>query len=377
MPQRKAFLSLLAALACNAVLARADSGASPNWRTGDGFRQQLAAKLDITWSGIPLRTALERLSKTQQVAIVLDRRVDPGQIVELTQNGATTESILRSLADKEQLGISILEPLVYLGPTSTAQRLRTLAALRKEEVGRLPTNVQAAFMKPRAWRWDDLTTPKELLGQLGSESGIAIAGLEEIPHDLWAGADLPPLSWIDRLTLVAAQFDKTFSIAADGKSVRLVPAPAEVTMRRTYAPGGVTPDILASRLSAAAPRAKVSMAGNKLTVDAPAEDQDLIAALLDKRAAKRPAEPEGKKVHTLRVKDVPTRRLLTELARRLDWDLHLNEQAIREAGLSLDALVSVDVKNVTADELLRAACEPAGLQFRREGNAVEIEPARR
>jgi hypothetical protein len=222
-----------------------------------------------------------------------------------------------------------------------------------------------------------LSTPKELLGRLGAENGISIAGLEEIPHDLWAKADLPPMSFVDRLTLVAAQFDRTFALEPSGKSVRLVPLPRHVTLHRSYAPGSAAPDILASQLTKVAPRAKVETAGGKVSVDARAEDHDLIEALILKRNAKQPAGPAGKKVHTLNVKDVPVRRLLAELGRQMDWDVRLDEPAIQEAGISLDMLVSVNVKEVTSDELLRAACEPAGLEFRRRDKVVEIQPAKR
>ena len=46
-----------------------------------------------------------------------------------------------------------------------------------------------------------------------------------MPHDLWAAADLPPISLVDRLTLIAIQFDLTFKVAEHGKRLELVPVP--------------------------------------------------------------------------------------------------------------------------------------------------------
>ena len=53
------------------------------------------------------------------------------------------------------------------------------------------------------------------LAQLGQRSGVEITGLEQVPHDLWAAADLPPISLVARLTLIAVQFDLTFKVAGE------------------------------------------------------------------------------------------------------------------------------------------------------------------
>ena len=159
------------------------------------FQQRLAQPVDILWKGNPLRAALRGLSEAQQVAILLDRRVDPGQKLDLTIQGKPLEAALQTIADRCGLGVSRLGAVVYLGPPSAAQRLRPAAAAFAQAVRRLPTATQRKFFQSKALAWEDLSTPRDLLAQLGQQSGVEIDGLERVPHDLWAAADLPPLRW--------------------------------------------------------------------------------------------------------------------------------------------------------------------------------------
>ena len=46
------------------------------WWTGENLRVAIGQKIGVTWSNISLRRALTSLSKSRQVAIILDRRVD-------------------------------------------------------------------------------------------------------------------------------------------------------------------------------------------------------------------------------------------------------------------------------------------------------------
>ncbi len=129
------------------------------------------------------------------------------------------------VAERCGLGVSRLGAVVYLGPPSAAQRLRPIAAAFDRAVRRLPAASQRKFFQSKPLAWEDLSTPRDLLEQLGRQNGIQIAGLERLPHDLWAAADLPPLSLAERLTLIAAQFDLTFKIAAGGARLNLAPVP--------------------------------------------------------------------------------------------------------------------------------------------------------
>ena len=274
------------------------------WLTGEKLRQQLDEKVGITWSarsGIPLRQALIHLSQAQQVAIMLDRRVDPDQKIELTSDDVSLDATLKLIASKLSIGVAQVGSVIYFGPEATARRVRTLSMLRHDEALRLPSAPRSRFLQMRAWRWDDLAMPRDLLAALASECHVEIQGTERIPHDLWAGADLPPLNLTDRLTLVAAQFDLTFAIDPTGESVSLVEMPATVEISHSYpfSVAAVGGSAVIAKLSKALPGAHLQMSEGKLLVRGRAEDQDFVAAALAGKPAKQTSVTKGEKVYSL------------------------------------------------------------------------------
>ena len=85
----------------------------------------------------------------------------------------------------------------------------------------MPAAVSRPLLQPKPLAWPDFATPRDILTDLARQNGLTLEGLDRVPHDLWAAADLPPLSLVERLTLVANQFDLTFALSADGRTVTL------------------------------------------------------------------------------------------------------------------------------------------------------------
>ncbi|MEN6406247.1 MAG: hypothetical protein ABFC77_07240 [Thermoguttaceae bacterium] len=189
---------------------------------GADFRKKPAAAVNVTWSGVPLRRAVEGLARAQQTAIVIDRRVDPGQPLTLSLQNATAEQVLRAVADRCGLGVARLGNILYLGPSSVAERLASVTAAFGRKVRGLPTAAQRTFFQRKPLAWDDLASPRALLAELAQQNHLEIVGLERAPHDLWAAANLPACSLVDRLSLIAIQFDLTFDVT-DGATIELVP----------------------------------------------------------------------------------------------------------------------------------------------------------
>jgi hypothetical protein len=238
------------------------------------------------------------------------------------------------------LGLGRLGPVLYLAPPPAAQRLRPLAAALDRAVRQLPAASQRKFLRIQPLAWEDLATPRELLGELARQNGLEIDGLERVPHDLWAAADLPPLSLVERLTLIAAQFDLGFTIAAGGGRLELGPMPDDLPAlpadRRPLSAGHAT-----SKSSAAQPAPSL----------------------------------ERVRIQRLSVRAKPLGPVLRQLAERLGLELKIDEQAIGRAGISLDQRVSVLVENATVDQLLHELLKSTGLKFQRRQNVVEITPS--
>jgi hypothetical protein len=339
----KTTLAIAAVMAVSAFVCPGVANAADRtqWATGAALQKALSQEIDILWSGNPLRQAIESLSHAQRVAVLIDRRIDPGQKLDLKLDGVPMESALQKIADRCGMGVSRLGAVVYLGPPPAAEQLRTLATEFEKNVRRLPSATQRKFSQPKLLAWEDLATPRDLLADLGRQSGLKIAGLEQVPHDLWAAADLPPISLIDRLTLIAVQFDLTFTVAADGTQVELVPVPENLPR-----PAG--------------------------------DNQRLVAPqMAPKRSAgKQPAAADRTLIKRFAVREKPLGPVLQELAKQFELELRIDQKAIRAAGISLDQRVSAKVENATVDELLRELLKSTGLTFHHRQKVVEIVPVK-
>ena len=374
-------LALVAALLPWLAAARTTAADKPiAWLTGDKLQAQLEQKIGVDWGGkkgLALRPALASLSRSQHVAILLDRRIDPDRKIELSAHDVSLQALLELIADKKQMGLGQVGTVIYLGPKATAEKIRTLAALRREEALHLPAGPRSHILQLRPVHWSELSTPRDLIAALAAECHVEIHGAERIPHDLWAAADLPRANFIDRLTLIAAQFDLTFRFAADGQSVQLVKIPAAVAIEHTYPlVGGLAPRHreIAAKLSAALPGAKIEATSDGLVVRGRAEDQAFVERFLSGRPAKRTTVTSGRKVYQL-VIVMPVGPLIKTLGKKMGLEVKIDDEAIKAAGLSLATEVKVSVKDASADELLTAVLKPAGLTFVRHGERIEVKPA--
>lgn len=363
--------STLAVALCAASI-RCAHGQSTSWLDDHDVAAAMAQQVSVTWSGVPLKQGLRRLAGTQHMAVVLDRRVDPEQAITAVLSDVSLADALDDLTRKRDLRYAILGSVIYVGPPHAAARLRTMAALCRQEVGSLSPARRETLLERAEWEWSDFAEPRDLLVKLAREGGLRLEGLDKVPHDLWAATNLPPLSLIDRLTLVAHQFDLTFEFAADGRAMKLVQVADNPTIDRRYA-GGTDPRGRAQRFQALIPDAQIEIENGRILVRGRIEDHERLAAA--NRPQRSVAKPEtGKEVYQLKLDDVPVGKVIEALASRLDLDVRIHEKEIAAAGLSLDKLVTIRVKDASLDELLEAVLGPAGLTFHRDGSHIDVEP---
>jgi len=354
------------------------SGGDIPWTTGPELQIRLGEKVDIVLAENPLRRALEDLSHNKNVAVLIDRRVDPSRKIQISLDAVSLSDAFKAIAQNCGLGISMVGPVAYFAPPAVAQRVRTLVALREEDVRLLPSPATKIYLHRKSIAWADLAAPRELLQKLASDNGIEIAGLDQVPHDLWAAADLPPLNLIEALTLIAAQYDLTFQISTDGNMVTLLPVPENVELARNYPVVG-QPEEIAKKYASLAPQARIQIAGDKIIVTGLIEDHERITAS-QRPAARRQSIPVDDELtlkrFTLTVEEKPLGPVLKQLAEQMNLKLMMDENALQQAGISLHKRVSFSVKDATVDELLHAALQQSHLKFQRRGNIVQIEPSR-
>lgn len=356
------------------------------------YERRLDRPCGVFWTDVPLRRGLMRLGEVQGVPIFLDRRVDPDQRLTLSLDAPSLRHALESLAEKLSLGVSYFDPIVYVGPSSAVSRLRTLAALRQDELP--PQDRRRALRKPLAW--PALSTPREILADLCGEAGLSPDNPEAIPHDLWPEVRLPAMPWTDRMTLVLIGFDRTFRVDSARNTVTFLPITAEPTLtRRLPLPAGSSAgDILAQRWQEAVPGVRAEIAGSEVIAQGPLESLERLGELLrgvdrtgangtTPAAAASPGGPPASTASdpflsrrfTVRQGQGTLDGVIRQLAAQLQMELHIDAVALAARGIRLDHKITFAVNNGTVDDLWRAVLEPHGLSFERRGREIRIFPA--
>jgi hypothetical protein len=304
-------------------------GQSPAWFTGRELKRELDEPVDLIWSENPLRSALDNLSRTHRLAVFLDPRVDPDRKVQLSLRNVPLYEALQKIAKARNLGATLFGPVVYFGPPVTAVQLRGLTALRTGELQKASPAVRRKFFARAPMAWDDFAEPRKLIGWLARHNGLTPEGVDALPHDLWAAADLPPMTLVERLTLLLAPFGRTFTVSPDGR--RLVLSPIPDVLPKVQETGGLN-------------------GGRAADV-----------ALDNKR-------------FTLTVEEKPFGPVMMQLAQQIGLELQMDTKTLRRAGVPPEQRVSFSVKEATLDQLLQAAVEHVPVRWRRQGNSVVIEP---
>jgi len=339
------------------------------WRTGSLLHRHLQTEAGITWGGKPLRDGILALAQHHRTATMLDRRVDPGQKVDLAVGGVALRNLYAEIAKNRQLAVAEIGPVLYFGPPGDTQKLATLLEIRKNEIDAISAAAARKLSATAAWRWNDLTTPRDLIQELTRSYGLTIIDLEEnVAHDLWPAMDFPAMSFVERMTLLTAGFGLSFTVGADG-SVRLIPIPETVAVKREYRVGSNAGE-LTQRLSVLFPGRKIEMAGGKMVVAARVEDHEMIARLMRGGSVGNGGSTPtvGEKVYTLNVENKPAGAILKTLEVQAGYRVVYDPSLTSE----LRKLVSIRVDKARVEEVLRKTLEPLGLVFAIENKTITV-----
>lgn len=350
-------------------LGPAAANVEPHWKTGTAFQQALGSHFEVvTWpQGHRFRDQLEQLAERQQVAIFLDRRIDPGQSVRCSARQITFAELLNQLAAKVEAVVVHIGSVVYLGPRDQVSGLSRVAEQRTRDARSLPARRGRALLAKQAWGWETLADPRRLLDELAEEADVTIEGTDRLPHDLWPRTELPPLRWTDRMTLLLAGFGLTFEVAEQGGVIQLVPLPESELIVRSYdAPSA---RMNWDRVARQFPQADIQRFSGSVEFRGTVEEHNRLRELLAREDSSKPARPPGKTVHSLRVVRQPIGAILKTIQDQLNVRLEFGA-GVRE---KLQTRVTFDLHNVSIDELLEATLTPASLTFQREGHQVRIE----
>jgi hypothetical protein len=337
------------------------------------LRARLDLRTSISLTGSQIRSAASAIARSGDVALALDRRVDPETPIELNAVDLPLEQVWHRLVEVAGLGYATYGPIVYVGPQATARDLNTLAALRRDEAERAPLALKAKLLHVQETVCDAPCDVHELWNRLTADAGLKTVNPERMPFDLWPAIRWAPLPLVDRLTLIAVQFELTFRVDATARTITLEPTPKVVTLERSYA-AGPKPQETLTRFRSLAPEAVMKAVGAKISVVGKFEDHQRLVAPAGAQVAIKPGVPPkaGGQVHSLRIKDVPLRALVQVLRDKHKLKIEVDDAAIAASGLSLDGHTAVDVEKVTLEQLLEQAAAPLGLTARTIGDTVVI-----
>lgn len=341
----------------------------PNWKVGTAFTTQLKETVDVDWRDRTLRGGLVNLSQTYGVVTFLDRRIDPDRPITASIHDQPLDKWLELIAHAAQAEISLIGPVVYVGPPEAVKELATLAALRRQDATKRNVAAKARLLKAAAWQWNELAQPRELLRELGQQAEVKFENPELVPLDVWPKVQLPPLPWVDRATLLLFGFGLTYEFNSDGTAARLIPIPSSLVLEKRYNPrGGATE--LAAQLRRVMPEAQIRVEQSQLIVAARQEDHDKIDRLLTGQSVTipKPAKGGGEKLYSIQVPNQPAGNVIQTIANKLGKQPRFSP-AVAE---KLRKPVEFEVKDVTLGLLLEKTLKPLGLTFRLSENVLEV-----
>src|SRR5262249_40174707 len=243
------------------------------------------------------------------------------------------------------------------------------AAIRRQEVERLPSEAKARLLRAEAWQWDELAQPRQLVAELARQGVVTLENSESIPLDLWPAVRWPALAWSDRMTLVLAGFGLTFEIDGSGSAIRLVQQPRTAVLEKRYTTRGNAVD-LAAQLRRLVPEATIRVDQGQLVVAGSQEDHNKIERAMlgqSERVIKR-SKVIGEKLYSMQVPNQPAENVVRKMADVLGKEVRCDPAVLDK----LKQRVTLNFQDASLDYLLETTLKPLGLTYRVTADALEI-----
>jgi len=358
-------------------VCRADDD-RPQFLVGPEFHRQFDRPITVARDDVELRDLLRRLGETQRIAILLDRRIDPNQEIDVQLPLMTFRDALAAIAQQVEAEVSIVGSTVYLGPPHAAQDLRTLIALRELELA--PFSEQLGrrnfeLSRRHTIDWLDLDRPRDLLPRLAAAASLTVMDTQLVPHDLWAGATLAEVNVVEALSLVLIQFDLTFNWTGVAEGIEPTPVPRIVALEKTHTVSGISPQNARQRIAEAFPDLELRIAGRELTATTTIERHEAIAVLARGGSLGQPAPQNFGPLKNRRFTMRLVRERLGDVLATLTangLDVRYDAEQLKAGGVDPYEKLSFDLKQATIRELLDAICEPFPMTYRIEGEVITL-----
>jgi hypothetical protein len=347
--------------------------------TGREFEQSLRAPISAFREQAELRDQFRRLCDARNIAVWVDRRLDPSTSVSVAAKQVPFRTACDEIAAQAEAEVGVLGSTLLVARHDDLDRVLSLAAaqtaaLKESDV--LSAARKLALLRPAEFAWNDLLRPRDLVRELAAQWELEVEGIDLVSHDLWAAGEVVDVNAPQALAFVLGQFDLGWNWTASG--IEITPLTEIPRTLETYRPRGLTAAEGHDRVTADWPTVEVELDGATLRVRATALEHEAIAVVLglvEETVPTQVAEPVplSRRQFSLRIVRRPLGPVL-EAMQQQGIDMRYDPAALAAAGVDLDQLISLEFENATADELFRAVCDPVGLTYTIEGATVTLHP---
>ena len=295
----------------------------------------VAQTANVRFSGIKLRETLTQYARTQRIGFLLDRRIDPGLLLEFEARNVSGLEMFTLLASQMELGFCRVGEIAYLGPKDAAVKLERVLFFERQSLSNRSLAARRVLTQKIRLKTEKLETPQEILQRLAQRMRTKIENLDHIPHDLWPELELPETNAYELLSLLLIGFDLTFEISDRG--ITFVPVPDNLP---------VVPETETGRSGAV-------------------------------QASKRPttASPTLKDLRfQLEIKNKTVNEVLRSLADNLDLQLEIDEKVLQEKGITLEKRISFQRDQADIHALLQATLDPVECSYQLTGKRLSVLP---
>jgi hypothetical protein len=359
------------------------SGAESFWGRTTGMTQsRLESPISATWDQQSLREMLDRLSRAQQLPIILDRDFNADQIATLQFQQTPLEAILSQIAAQSHSSMQVLGTGVWFGPPDRGNELRTRITVATQATEALAKQRKLkgtpSLAVKQGWPWKEGVTLKQVVEQIANAGEFRIANPEEIPHDLWATQSWPAMHPSAALTLALSQYNLTWEWSSFPEAVTIKPQQPVAPLRREYSAPPEKQKQVVAMLDQAGKTISVEQEARSIVITALVEDHELVQSLLSGTRAKKggTAVPLPVKVRrfSLKARNVSLKLVLDELAAggiEIQYK-GFPDQPDGSPNAQLTQEVSVDVVDLPGQQFFEALLKGTRLSFKLDGLTVEL-----
>ena len=344
------------------------------------FNKALHEPLTARFDEMELGSLLKTLSEERRLAFLVDRRIDPTRAVSWRTGG---EPFLDAVADRlsaNHASAKAVGSTVFVGPEDSLKNLRTSITLRMEELramGEPALKQQFAVLRDHSLSWDEATEPRAELAEISRRWGIVIHGVDQMPYDLWPAGIMYDVNFVEALSLILIQYDRTFEWDKDGGSVTIVPMPEKVWIERKHSIPAARRDSLADDIGGILKSIDHTLERDRLMVRGSIEEHEKIATALGQRPGKStPTKVSGaplkQRLFTLTAEKVRIGDALQAL-REQGITIEYDEAAFEAAKIDLTRRVDLKLNKASADVFLSVLCDPLQVDYEIDGVTVRLK----